>query len=516
MSAGMLHEKDRKSGRLRPLLVVALLLTTLALIAAACGGGDDSGSPEGEADGAVPAGASLIPGDVFFYGVANTDFDSDQWQSAQALLEKFPGGQDLLQQAVDSLSSEGLDFETDIKPALGPEVHLAILDLPIESGVDPTIAVLTNPADPAKLDALLEQSNGDEPVWRVVDGWYILADTQAIIDRVVNGARTASLADNETFTDLFGKISGSAVVRAYVSGAAVSALIESAAAGQEQVGDVLGDLSCLGPVAFEGAALAAVAVTDGVKLDAIVRPAGTAETSAYEARVPDSVPGPVIAYLSFQNLRTTLEACLDSVARANPDLDTQIGQLESLLGITIADDILPWFEGEHAVYVRPATPTPEVSVVLSPDDPETAEETLNQLIALATLSGDPRIERGELEVGDISAKTLTVGGVVILFAAVDGQLVFTTSRDGLEDFGRGPALVDDPQFAEARDAAGMPNETAGFVYLDFSQVWDLLSLIPQVSVDADQLTQVEPLRDLLFYSTIDGGDARLTGLIRIE
>ncbi len=512
----MLHEKDRRGGKRGSLLIIALLLIALALIAAACGGGDDSSPLGGAAEGTVPAGASLLPGDLVFYAVVNTDFDSEQWLAAQTLIERFPGGQGLLQYAVGALTSEGLDFETDIKPALGPEVHLAILDLPLDDSADPTIAVLTNPADPAKLAELLEQTDGDEPVWRVVDGWYVLADTQAVIDRVVDGANAASLADNETFTDLFGKISGDAVVRAYVSGAAVNTLVESTAAQQEQVGDVLGDLTGFDGAAFEGAALAAVAVAEGVALDAIIRTTGAWEITTYEALIPDSAPGPAVAYLSFQNLRAVVESFLDLVALQSPDFDMQIGQLESLLGITIADDILPWFEGEHAIYVRPASPIPEISIVLSPEDPEGAVETLNQLLALATLAGDPSVEVGELEIGDISAKTVTVGEVVILFAAVDDRLVLTTSRAGLEDFGQGAALADDPAFTAARDAAGVPDMTSGFVLVDFTQAWELLSLIPQIDIDADQLAQLEPLKDLLFYVTVDDGDGRLAGLIRIE
>ena len=79
MSAGMLHEKHRRGGKRGSLLIIALLLSALALIAAACGGGDDSSPLGGAAEGTVPAGASLLPGDLGFYAVVNTDFDSEQW-----------------------------------------------------------------------------------------------------------------------------------------------------------------------------------------------------------------------------------------------------------------------------------------------------------------------------------------------------------------------------------------------------------------------------------------------------
>lgn len=60
----------------------------------------------------------------------------------------------------------------------------------------------------------------------------------------------------------------------------------------------------------------------------------------------------------------------EAILQQSPDGEAQNGQLETFPGITLADDVLPLLEGESAIYVRSATPIPEITVVLSPEDPE--------------------------------------------------------------------------------------------------------------------------------------------------
>ena len=228
----MPRQKDRAALTRGLSPALAVLVAVVSLIAAGCGG---AGAGGGAAEGAVPEGASLVPGGVVAYTVVNTDVDSEQWQAAEALLGRFPSGADLLQEVVDGLASEGLDFETDIKPALGSELHLMVLDVPLEQGAELPAAALLRPDDGAKLVELLELVPDGRAAWRLVDGWYIVAMTQADIDRVVSGAGVSSLADNETFADLFRRITGEAVVRAYVAGSALS-LARAAWAGAAAVG----------------------------------------------------------------------------------------------------------------------------------------------------------------------------------------------------------------------------------------------------------------------------------------
>ena len=424
-----------------------------------------------------------------------------------------------MQEVVDGLASEGLDFETDIKPALGSELHLMVLDVPLEQGAELPAAALLRPDDGAKLVELLELVPDGRAAWRLVDGWYIVAMTQADIDRVVSGAGVSSLADNETFADLFRRITGEAVVRAYVAGSALS-LARAAWAGAagmspETVPLIVGGLE---GAEYDGAAIAVAATAGGVRLEGVARPAVASQLSTYRAQIPRSAPGSVVAFVSLHDLRSGVEPMLEAILQQNPDAEVQIGQFETFLGITLADDVLPLLEGESAIYVRSATPIPEITVVLSPEDPEAAVGMLSRLMALVATGMSPGAQQGTLELGEISARTLTIGDVVIHLAAVAGRLVLTTSSDGITDFAYGTALADDAAFTAARDAAGMPDETTGFMFVDFTQVWDLAAMLAggQDAFDADDLAEVRALKDLLLYSTVDGDHERIAGLIRIE
>lgn len=138
-------------------------------------------------------------------------------------------------------------------------------------------------------------------------------------------------------------------------------------------------------------------------------------------------------------------------------------------------------------------------------------------MALVTTGMSPAAQQDTLELGEVSARTLTLGDFVIHLAAVDSPLVLTTSSDGITDFGQGMALADDAAFTAARDA-GMPEETTGFMFVDFTQAWDLVAMLAgdQDSFDQEDIAEVGALKDLLLYSIVDGDYERIAGLIRIE
>ena len=103
--------------RFIPVLLVAALLPVLA----GCGSGSDVG-----------AAADVVPADVFVYASVDTDFDGDGWAALEEFAARFPNGENLLQSLADEVNSseEGIDFEADVKPALGDEVAFVVLDAP--------------------------------------------------------------------------------------------------------------------------------------------------------------------------------------------------------------------------------------------------------------------------------------------------------------------------------------------------------------------------------------------------
>lgn len=115
-------------------LVLGLLVVLCALPVAACGGG---GSAAGEgAAGIVPAGAAA-------YVSINTDFEGDQIEQAQALLAQFPGSSGLLGMLEAQLEADGgVDFQQDVRPALGDRLDVAVLELPDGSSTNPIVVLL--------------------------------------------------------------------------------------------------------------------------------------------------------------------------------------------------------------------------------------------------------------------------------------------------------------------------------------------------------------------------------------
>src|SRR6476469_2334169 len=154
-------------------LQLALLVALLALPLAACGGGKKTSA--GVAEGG-PGGAALVPKTAPFLLRLNTAWDSAQWTSLTALLAKLPNGDKVLSR----LGGEGVDFGQDVKPALGPETDLFALN-----GADLNNEVFlgaNQPTDETKLHALLAKSK-TPPVTEEIDGWQVISDKRATIER---------------------------------------------------------------------------------------------------------------------------------------------------------------------------------------------------------------------------------------------------------------------------------------------------------------------------------------------
>src|SRR5262249_39177218 len=143
-------------------------------------------------------------------------------KQVEPLGARFPGYQKLLDQGRAELAKQGLDFEKDVVPALGPEVDFAFLDF--QNKGDDVVAV-TKPDDPSKLDAVLKKSK-TPPVTTTVDGWVVIAQKQAQLD-AVTGAKD-KLADDQGFKDAMASLPGGDVVRLYLNGPVVQSELTKA------------------------------------------------------------------------------------------------------------------------------------------------------------------------------------------------------------------------------------------------------------------------------------------------
>src|SRR5437588_5484266 len=163
---------------MRMRLAAAVPLAALALLAGGCGGSSSKGSASGSA-----AGATVVPASAAAYVSVNSDLGSDQWKKVDALSKKFPGRADAIASFEKDLAKDGLDFQKDVKPALGPEVDFAWLDF-ADGGKN--VVAVTQPKDPARLLVLVAKQNKSDPknklsIETVGDGSAV-AQSQAVLD----------------------------------------------------------------------------------------------------------------------------------------------------------------------------------------------------------------------------------------------------------------------------------------------------------------------------------------------
>jgi len=488
---------------LRPMRLRGLavgLVATLVLAAGACGGSDEvTGGAEGGGES-----AEFVPANAPAYVYVNTDFESDAWKNLEALLDKFPDREQALSQIREGLSGEGITFE-ELKAALGPETAVGVLSFAGEG-----MAFGLNEAkDQAKLDALiqkLDQSAGGEPTLKeVVDGWTIVSDEQAAIDAAKRAHEGESLADSDQFDEAMGDLSGDAVVRFYVDGAALSRELDAQSQGAAT--------SLAGGGTLTSLAGQVTAADDGFGFDLVARTEGAEEPKTYASKLVSLVPADALLYVSLGGFGDQLKQ-----ASSNPQLQQQLGAIQGLLGISVTE-LADIFKDEVALYVRQGSPFPEVTLAVTVENEQQSMATIDRLaLRLGQFAGGGAPT--PTKIGDVDAKRLTIQNFAVYYAAFDGKLVLTSATTGISELsGGGAKLGDDETFKAAKEAADMPDETAGFVYVNIEDSLPLLENFAQTAgepLPSEARSNAEPLRSALFYATGEKGKARVKGFLRIE
>ena len=489
--------------RLRALAVA--LVTGLAVVAAGCGGGSGGASSAG--------GADIAPASSPLFISVNTDLEGDQITTFRTLLDKFPGSDGLLRMALAELEQKDVDFEQDVKPALGPELDIVLLDLGQGGETsNPEVVALLQPNDPAKLDALLEKdTDGTPTVKEEVDGWTVLAESQASIDRFKEMRSGGTLTDSGRFADAMEGLPDDALARAYVNAdAIVKSYQETSAPLSAQAFDQLF------PNGVPSVGATVSAEEGGLRFQATGKT--TQPTDTFEASLPDELPAGALAYVGFNNLAKGVRESLKSAGEANDQFDQQLGQIELVLGLSIDRDVLPLFEQEGAIAVYPAASGsgfPGIQLVVKVDDQEQAVGTIDKVLARAAqfLPGIPTPR--SIDIGGVKAKAVEYQGTTIIYAGFDGKLVITNAADTIEAMqGSGEKLSDDQTYTSARENADVPGETSGIFYVNLNSAFDVVQSLSEQPPQVQE--NVEPLDSFLLYSTADDGRVTVSGFLAIE
>jgi Protein of unknown function (DUF3352) len=474
----------------------------LAVLGAGCG---STSTTAGSA-------SSIVPATVSAYIAIDSDPASAQWQTADDLARRFPDkqkGVDALERGLRKAS--GLDFERDIKPALGPEIDMVWLDLD-HGGSD--VVALMQPPDEAAFERAVAKGNASDPssplVYEKVGEWEVMSDRRSKIAefKAMTSRGGATLADDPTFSHAMSEYSDDALVKAYVSGAQV--MDKARASLPADATKLLDKLGTLDWVA------ASVRVTpDGVRLDTTVRgrPGSILQNgsagkggSSFEPSLPNLIPHDALAYIAFHGVGDTFSAIQSNPALASPELAPVRGLLRKLGKLV---------QGEDALYVRRGDGRiPEVTLVTEPSPGADGAATLDRILA-GTTNLQARMERSQ--VAGVEARTLALGGNVGLhYANVGSNLVVSDLVSGIADLANGgPGLAQSATYSDALRASGAPSKVAGFLYVDVHGGLDLVQRLSNAPIPAGVTRNLGPLRSAVAYAASRPSEVQVTLFLRV-
>jgi hypothetical protein len=367
--------------------------------------------------------------------------------------------------------------------------------------------VLTQPDDAAKLDALVAKS--DTPlVSREIDGWTAVSDDNTTLDDFELLRSVGTLDGVDAYRKVSGEVGVDGLAQIYVAPSAL------ASRGRSFFKPLLGpDAPAL--------AVSLRPEEDGLHVQGAISPAlSDLFSDEFQAELQSRVPGDVLLYAGTSDLERQLGALRDMLAVAAPELDRDIARVEAQIGVSLDEDVFPLFSGESALYVRPGFPIPEVTLVTQVDDGQGALAGVDKL-ARQVVGHHGAARLRAVETGGVQAKELAVDKLFsVYYAAFDGRLVITTSAQGIADLRSDAARVaNDSAFESATEAAGMPGETTGFIYVDLDKaVPSALALAGLGGGEIPTWLQqdLEPLHSLVLYGTREGNVARFQGLLAIH
>ena len=478
-----------------PLISAAAVAAAAVLTATGCAGAGASGSSS------LGGAAALVPADARVFVALDSDLSSAQWRAVDGLLGAFPARDALLTRLQQAFEKRGkVSWDEDVRPALGPELDLVAL-----RGPPRQVVALTQPADAAKLHALLAKLGGGL-VSRQIGGWTAIATSADAFGALAHV--TATLADAQPYRDATAELAPEALVHAYTDGSQARRLLLSLP-GQAVAttppararfrGSGRG-ISTFATDRFARGAADVDAANDGVRLHAYTRGAPPTldaieharlllvRTDPYVPLLVDEIPAGVLLVADYQAVsggfeNTPLASLPAWVRRLYAKQPALPNDLDNLLG------------GETALYVRPGLPAPEITIVTQPPDVERAVEILPEVIS-ALKDQFPQL-----------------GQVTVRHAVIGGQLVISSSQQGIAAFrAPGTKLSGDPAFQAAAKAAGLPERTTGFVYANLKAALPLVQLLaPHAG-----LGDLSALGSLIAYGTKTGAESSYTLFLGVD
>lgn len=470
---------------------LAPVLVAAVAVVAGCGGNGGGGS--------LPDGAGEAPADAPAFISLKTDPSSEQWQQAMKLAAQFPG-----------LASQ-LGRLDKYKGAYGPETDLVWLDFANDGD---NVVALTQPSDLARLKAVVAPDKAAYA--ELSDGWAAIASDQALVDRFEKQAKGDKLDGDKDFKDGFAKLDVDAAVRAWVRGGLVQAALDRELASGGAVPRITQDIGDLHAISASARAEKGGAAADVYGLiDPPLDPA------TFSPTLPKATPTGVLLYVSTTSLDTPLRILLRMVGESNPAFDRQLQQVQSVLGISLENDIYPLLRGESAVAIYAGGRVPPVLFLQKVDDESKADAILRRFSAIAQLSGEVRTGRIQLRGETLQKLTFESARVTIYDGVAKGKIFVSNSvvlaRQAIS--GTAKTLADDELYRAAGKAAGLPDQVAAFAYGDLQHGLPYVFRLAQRSgsiIPPAARANTKPLHASLVYLVKDGDSLRISGFVTIK
>ena len=476
-----------------------------AIAVAGCG---SSGGSSGTGSGAIPETANFAPASSSYFVSVNTDVTSDQWHKASVLLKRFPSSDKLVAQLTQELQKQGVSYENDLKPTLGPEVGISGL------GLNSSFVLFTKSPKPDQLEALLKK--GPNPaVTRQIDGWVVASDKAATLDLFNEARGNGALGSTSAFKDGISNVQTDGLALAYVPGKTIDAGALKAAQGQPLASG--GITKALGKV--QSLAASASAEDQGVRFDVTGSVDNAPSSTTFEPTLDQTMPAKPLLFLDVSGLGKALRQALDAYQQQNPSFAQQRAQVEKALGLTLDDDVFPVLDDESAVGVYGApsgTALPVTIDVAVKADEAKATKLMERVGALLELGGSGKAST--VDINGLHATELTFSGqdISVLWAVSDGKLLISTSRAGMATLhGSSGKLADDTAYTDALSAAAVPSKVSLLLYSDLQTAVPFFIQAGGGSVDTETQANLKPLRSVVASATQDGDSYILSGFVGI-
>jgi hypothetical protein len=446
-------------------------VAALAVLAAGCGGGGG---------GSTSSADALVPADAVAFVTIDTDASSKQVSSALAILKKFPIEPRAERQLRASIAQDGVSAGA-LTSSAGSEVDLAAV---IVNGKTDAVG-FAQPSDEKAFDAQLDKSSTRHTTTK---GWTVFSDKQATLDAITKRSG-GSLADDAPYQAATKTVpaAGDAIARFYASSAGLQTALGAATAN---LGPTAGSLKSLTAAKWIAGSLTSY---DGAfKLEVHAKSTSTTLTASGSS-LADKIPAGSIVALAFQGGSATIPATTAQ----------QLSAIGQQLGVDLPS-LIAALNGPVIAYVRPGIPLPEVTIASRPQNPQAAAKAVGGL--LARFAQGAKAVPTQVDGGTLNK--LDLGPVSLYYGVSDGQLVVTDSANALAELkGSVGRLSGDAVFKDAKDGAGMSDNTPAFVYLDIKDALPALSGITQLanqSLPPEVENNLRPLKSLLIFGSRDG------------